>query len=103
MNEEEQWRGVKARSLADAATTFEMSKADLEQWGQIFQPPGAIEFVGSPSQGGPAWARSQARVTAERPGDSLLVTGPGPEAARELPLLSPFGRFGESGWVCAHC
>src|SRR5580698_1250440 len=41
--EEEQWRRVQARSETDAATTFEMTKADLERWRQIFQPPDAAE------------------------------------------------------------
>ena len=32
VDEEEQWRRVRARSLTDAATTFEMTRADLERW-----------------------------------------------------------------------
>jgi predicted kinase len=45
VNEEEQWRRVEARPLTDAATTFEMTKADLEGWRHIFQPPDAVELA----------------------------------------------------------
>jgi len=44
VDEEEQWRRIQARSLTDAATTFEMTKADLEGWRQIFQAPDVTEF-----------------------------------------------------------
>jgi predicted kinase len=44
LDEQEQWRRVQARSLGDAATTFEMTKADLERWRQTFQPPDATEL-----------------------------------------------------------
>ena len=44
VDEEEQWRRIQARSLTDAATTFEMTKADLERWAQGFQPPDATEL-----------------------------------------------------------
>ena len=44
VDETEQWRRVQARSLTDAATTFEMTKADLERWRQTFQPPDATEL-----------------------------------------------------------
>ena len=44
VDEEEQWRRVQARALTDAASTFEMTKADLEWWRQIFQPPDATEI-----------------------------------------------------------
>src|SRR3954454_2132865 len=44
VDEEEQWRRVQARSGTDAATTFEMTKADLERWRRIFQPPDATEL-----------------------------------------------------------
>ena len=44
VDEEEQWRRVQARALTAAATTFEMTKADLEQWRPIFQPPDATEL-----------------------------------------------------------
>ena len=41
VDEEEQWRRVQARALTDAATTFEMTKADLELWRPTFEPPDA--------------------------------------------------------------
>jgi predicted kinase len=44
VDEEEQWRRVQARALTDAATTFEMTRADLERWRPIFQPPDATEL-----------------------------------------------------------
>lgn len=44
VDEEEQWRRVQARPLTDAATTFEMTKADLERWREVFQPPGPAEL-----------------------------------------------------------
>ena len=44
VDEEEQWRRVQARALTDAATTFDMTKADLERWRRIFQPPDATEL-----------------------------------------------------------
>jgi predicted kinase len=44
VDEEEQWRGVQARALTDAATTFEMTKPDLERWRPIFQAPDATEL-----------------------------------------------------------
>jgi predicted kinase len=44
VDEEEQWHRVQARSVTEAATTFEMTKADLERWNQVFQPPDATEL-----------------------------------------------------------
>ena len=44
VDEEEQWRRVQARTLTDAATTFEMTKADLERWRPVFQAPDATEL-----------------------------------------------------------
>lgn len=44
VDEEEQWRRVQARPLTDAATTFEMTRADLARWRQEFQPPDATEL-----------------------------------------------------------
>ena len=44
VDEEEQWRRVQARALTDAATTFEMTKADLELWRPTFEPPDATEL-----------------------------------------------------------
>ena len=40
----EQWRRVRARLLTDAATTFEITKADLDEWRQIFEPPDTAEL-----------------------------------------------------------
>jgi predicted kinase len=47
VDEDEQWRRVQARSGAEAATTFEMTKAELEPWRQVFQPPDATELEGA--------------------------------------------------------
>jgi predicted kinase len=44
VEEEEQWRRVQARPLTDAATTFDMTKEDLEGWRKVFQPPDATEL-----------------------------------------------------------
>lgn len=59
VDEEEQWRRVQARSLTDAATTFKMTKADLERWRQIFQPPDATELetadIDPPPEGFDSW------------------------------------------------
>jgi predicted kinase len=56
---EEQWRRVQARPLTDAATTFEMIRADLEGWRQIFQPPDATELgtgdTDPPPEGFDSW------------------------------------------------
>jgi hypothetical protein len=47
-------RGVRARSTTDPATTFAMTRGDLEQWRQRFEAPiaeelGAIELDPAPS------------------------------------------------------
>jgi predicted kinase len=59
VSEEEQWRRVQTRPLTDPATTFEMSKADLERWRQIFQPPDAKELeaadIDPPPRGFDSW------------------------------------------------
>src|SRR3954452_25069137 len=59
VDEEEQWRRVQARSLTDAATTFEMTEADLERWRQTFQPPDATELqtagIDPPPSGFDSW------------------------------------------------
>jgi predicted kinase len=59
VDEEEQWRRVQARPLTDAATTFVMTKAELEEWRQIFQPPDAAELetveIDPPPQGFDSW------------------------------------------------
>jgi hypothetical protein len=44
VDDEEQWRRVQARPLTDATTTFEMTRADLDRWRQIFQTPDATEL-----------------------------------------------------------
>src|SRR3954468_6449265 len=44
VDDDEQWRRVQSRSRADAATTFAMTKADLERWRRSFQPPDATEL-----------------------------------------------------------
>jgi predicted kinase len=44
VDEEEQWRRVQARALTDAARTFEMTRADLDRWRPLFQPPDATEL-----------------------------------------------------------
>ncbi len=59
VDEEEQWRRVQARALTDTATTFEMTKVDLERWRPIFQPPDATELetadIDSPPAGFDSW------------------------------------------------
>ncbi len=59
VDEEEQWRRIRARSLTDAATTFEMTRADLEPWRRIFQPPDATELetadIDPPPAGFDSW------------------------------------------------
>ena len=44
VDEEEQWRRVQARARTDAATTFAMTREDLEGWLHAFQPPDAAEL-----------------------------------------------------------
>jgi predicted kinase len=59
VDEEEQWRRVRARSATDAATSFAMTRADLERWQQDFQPPDAVELESSiidrPPTGHESW------------------------------------------------
>src|SRR3954471_14008437 len=59
VDEEEQWRRVQAHARTDAATRFEMSKADLDRWRPIFQPPDATELgtadVDHPPAGFDSW------------------------------------------------
>jgi predicted kinase len=59
VDEDEQWRRVQARTLTEAVTTFEMTKADLEQWRPIFQPPDANELeaadIAPPPSGFDSW------------------------------------------------
>jgi len=54
VDQEEQWRRVQARSETDAATTFKMTKADLERWRQTFQPPDATELATAETDPPPA-------------------------------------------------
>jgi predicted kinase len=51
---DEQWRRVQARSLTDAATTFEMTRSDLEGWRKIFQTPDANELESAEIDPAPA-------------------------------------------------
>lgn len=59
VDEEEQWRRVEAHSLTDAASRFEMTKADLDRWRQTFQPPDATELeradIDPPPTGFDSW------------------------------------------------
>jgi predicted kinase len=54
VDEEDQWRRVQARALTDAATTFEMTKADLELWRSMFEPPNASELEAADLDPAPA-------------------------------------------------
>jgi predicted kinase len=55
----EQWRRVQARRLTDAASTFDMTKEDLDGWREIFQPPDAAELetadIDPPPDGFTSW------------------------------------------------
>lgn len=59
VDEEEQWRRVRARPVTDAAPAFAMTKADLEGWRQRFQPPDATELeradIDPPPPGFDSW------------------------------------------------
>jgi predicted kinase len=59
VDEKEQWRRVQSRPLTDAATTFEMTKADLDGWRQVFEPPDVAELetstVDPPPAGFDSW------------------------------------------------
>jgi predicted kinase len=59
VDEEEQWHRVQTRPRTDAATTFEMTKADLEGWRRTFQPPDATELgtagIDPPPAGFDSW------------------------------------------------
>ena len=59
VDEEEQWRRVQARALTDAATTFEMTRADLDGWWPSFEPPDATELetadIDPPPAGFDSW------------------------------------------------
>jgi predicted kinase len=59
VDHEEQWRRAQARPVAEAATTFEMTRADLEGWRRLFQPPDATELetadIDPPPEGYESW------------------------------------------------
>ena len=59
MDEEEQWRRVQARSVTEAATTFGMTRADLERWQRGFEPPDTTELespdIDDPPAGFDTW------------------------------------------------
>ena len=59
VDEEEQWRRVQGRPVRDAATTFAMTKADLEKWRQSFEPPDPAELesadIDPPPEGFDSW------------------------------------------------
>jgi predicted kinase len=61
----EQWRRIQARSLLDAATTFEMTEADLEPWRHVFHAPDATELetveIDPPPSGFDSWEAWAAR------------------------------------------
>ena len=65
VDEQKQWRRVQARALTDAATTFEMTRADLEGWRPHFEPPDAIELqtadIDPPPAGFATWEAWAAR------------------------------------------
>ena len=80
VDEEEQWRRVQARPTTDAATTFEMTKAELEGWRRIFQPPVATELesahIDPPPQGFDSWERWAAQWwPTSLPGDRSAEVG----------------------------
>jgi predicted kinase len=60
VDEDEQWRRVQARAVTDAATTFTMTKADLDGWRPRFEPPDATELAGhtidDPPDGFDSWS-----------------------------------------------
>ena len=59
MDEGQQWRRAQTRTLTDAATTFEMTEADLKRWRPSFQPPDAAELgtadIDPPPAGFDSW------------------------------------------------
>jgi predicted kinase len=77
VDEEEQWRRVQARALTDAATTFAMTRADLERWRRMFQPPDATELAAVDIEGPPAGFDSWETWVTQWWPTSL----PGPESA----------------------
>ena len=51
---EEQLRRVQARARTDAATTLQMTQADLSRWRPIFEPPDATELEAAELDASPA-------------------------------------------------
>ena len=97
VDEEEQWRRVQARALTDAASTFEMTKADLEWWRQIFQPPDATEIGTADLDPSPAGFDSWEAWVAQWWPTSLFGSGSAQTGARltsdRWPLFEPeYGR-----------
>jgi predicted kinase len=76
VDDEHQWRRVKARSRTDATTTFEMTKEDLDQWRQNFQPPDAAELVTTDLEPPPEGFASWEAWAADWWPTSLLGRGP---------------------------
>jgi predicted kinase len=79
VDQEEQWRRVQARALTDAATTFEMTKEDLDMWRSSFQPPDATELHATDIDPAPAGFDSWQAWVAQWWPTSL----PGNEASRD--------------------
>lgn len=46
VDDDEEWRRVRARALTEASTTFEMTREDLDGWRRNFQAPDAAELAG---------------------------------------------------------
>jgi predicted kinase len=80
VDQEEQWRRVQARALTDAATTFEMTKEDLDMWRSSFQPPDAAELHATDIDPAPAGFDSWQAWVAQWWPTSL----PGNEASRDV-------------------
>jgi hypothetical protein len=47
VDDDEQWHRAQARAVTDAATTFTMTKADLDAWRPLFEPPDDAELQGA--------------------------------------------------------
>jgi predicted kinase len=59
LDEDEQWRRIQARSATDVATSFRITKEDLDLWRPNFQAPDAEELaggeLGTPPPGHDSW------------------------------------------------
>ena len=59
VDDHEQWRRVQARLQTDAATTFEITQADLEGWRLTFEAPDKTELeageIDPPPEGFASW------------------------------------------------